>query len=64
MKNYISGEAEPFETGALPKLVEEELLGVYHHDGFWKPMDTLREKLELSEYALMATPPWLEGITH
>jgi len=59
VKNYISGSEEPFETGALPKLVKEKLLGVYHHEGFWKPMDTLREKNELSALAMTESPPWL-----
>lgn len=62
VEKYIAGLAEPFETGALPRLVEDGQLGVYYHEGFWKPMDTLREKEELSSFAVSATPPWLEGI--
>jgi glucose-1-phosphate cytidylyltransferase len=58
--NYISGPAEPFETGALPRLVAEKNLGVYHHEGFWQPMDTLREKQDLARLAELKTPPWLE----
>lgn len=58
----ITGPMDPFETGALPKLVGQKQLGVYHHEGFWKPMDTLREKQELSNFALAANPPWLEGV--
>lgn len=64
VKNYITGPTDPFETGALPKLVEKKLLGVYHHEGFWKPMDTLRENQELTQHALSSNPPWLEGITN
>jgi len=59
---YVAGPAEPFETGALPRLVKDRQLGVYYHEGFWKPMDTLREKEELSSFAVSGTPPWLEGI--
>jgi glucose-1-phosphate cytidylyltransferase len=62
VQSYISGPDEPFETGALPKLVNEKKLGVYHHEGFWKPMDTLREKQELTLYSNQVVPPWLEGI--
>lgn len=62
VSKLISGPADPFETGALPKLVSQKQLGVYHHEGFWKPMDTLREKQELSKFSLEATPPWLEGL--
>ena len=60
VKDYIHGAGEPFETGAMPKLVQEGNLGVYYHEGFWKPMDTLREKQELCKFAEMKTPPWLE----
>jgi glucose-1-phosphate cytidylyltransferase len=62
VSSYITGPSEPFETGALPRLVKERELGVYHHEGFWKPMDTLREKEELSNFAASAAPPWLDGI--
>ena len=53
---------EPFETGALPRLVKENQLMAYHHEGFWQPMDTLREKQELARYSEEVPPPWLKGI--
>jgi glucose-1-phosphate cytidylyltransferase len=59
---YISGDSEPFESGALPKLVSEGELMAYYHDDFWQPMDTLREKQELAKLASKVTPPWLKGI--
>ena len=59
---YISGDSEPFESGALPMLVSEGELMAYYHDDFWQPMDTLREKQELAKLALSQTPPWLGGI--
>jgi glucose-1-phosphate cytidylyltransferase len=34
----------------------------YHHKGFWKPMDTLREKNELSEMAFSGSAPWLDDL--
>ncbi|CAN1484408.1 GCD1 Nucleoside-diphosphate-sugar pyrophosphorylase involved in lipopolysaccharide biosynthesis/translation initiation factor 2B, gamma/epsilon subunits (eIF-2Bgamma/eIF-2Bepsilon) [Candidatus Nanopelagicaceae bacterium] len=57
--NYVHDDSEPFESGALPRLVKENQLMAYHHDDFWQPMDTLREKQELSKYATMPIPPWL-----
>ena len=51
---------EPFETGAMPRLVKEGQLACYQHDGFWQPMDTLRERNELNKLAKLETPPWLE----
>jgi glucose-1-phosphate cytidylyltransferase len=37
-------------------------LSAYHHEGFWQPMDTLREKQELAKMALSGKPPWLFDI--
>jgi len=59
VSNYIKGDSEPLETGALPRLVSEDQLMAFEHDGFWQPMDTLREKLDLSRLATQSPPPWL-----
>ena len=56
---YISNPNEPFETGALPRLVQESQLSAFHHEGFWQPMDTLREKQVLEKLALADKPVWL-----
>lgn len=57
---YVQGDQEPFETGALPRLVKESQLMAYQHEGFWQPMDTLRERQELSKFASLENPPWLK----
>jgi glucose-1-phosphate cytidylyltransferase len=49
VKDYILSNEEPFETGALPRLVNNKQLMSYHHHGFWQPMDTLREKRILED---------------
>ena len=59
---YIEDDMEPFESGALPRMVSSSDLSAYHHPDFWQPMDTLREKQELAKYALAGNPPWLIGI--
>jgi glucose-1-phosphate cytidylyltransferase len=56
---FVSSNDEPFEAGALPRLVEDSQLMAYHHYGFWQPMDTLREKHELEKFANSSQPPWL-----
>ena len=60
--DLVYEDSEPFESGALPRLVEEDQLMAYHHQDFWQPMDTLREKQELAKYAQQLPPPWLKGI--
>ena len=59
VSGYIHELSEPFETGALPRLVAEKQLVSYHHNGFWQPMDTLREKHDLEKLALLNPPSWL-----
>ena len=61
---YIDSIDEPFETGALVRLANESQLMAYQHEGFWQPMDTLRERNELEKLALTDTPPWLGGISN
>lgn len=57
---YILSDDEPFETGAIPRLVKDGQLMSFEHHGFWQPMDTLREKHELSKLAQQPIPPWLK----
>ncbi len=59
---YIHALSEPFESGALPRLVEEQQLMAFHHNGFWQPMDTLREKQDLEKLALLNPPSWMAGL--
>lgn len=57
---YVLSDSEPFETGALPRLVQGNELMSYHHSGFWQPMDTLREKQDLIKYVESGQIPWLK----
>ena len=60
VSNYVESVHEPFESGALVKLSSESQLMAYHHEGYWQPMDTLREKRDLEKSAELIIPPWLE----
>lgn len=57
--DFVTADYEPFETGALPRLVELNNLMAFEHEGFWQPMDTLREKKDLAALALEVVPPWM-----
>ena len=59
---FVHDLNEPFESGAIPRLVEIEQLMSFHHNGFWQPMDTLREKHDLEKLAVLNPPAWLNGI--
>ena len=56
----ILDATEPLETGVLPRLAKMGELMAFDHYGFWKPMDTLREKEELDLLSKMNPKPWLD----
>lgn len=45
------GENIPLERGLLPKLAGKSQLNAYLHEGFWKCMDTPKDKVEFDELA-------------
>ncbi|MBK5241003.1 glucose-1-phosphate cytidylyltransferase [Clostridium sp.] len=47
--DYIKDDRTVFEKEPLENLAKENKLNAYKHKGFWKPMDTLRDKNELDE---------------
>lgn len=56
---FIKDDSTLFETGPLPWLANKNELAAFQHEGFWQPMDTLREKEMLDSLALETVPPWL-----
>lgn len=55
----IPGDGSSFEIDVMPKLASEGSLAAFEHEGFWQPMDTLRERNLLAALAISSTPPWL-----
>lgn len=49
MFDYIECDSTIFEREPLKNLAKENQLSAYKHKGFWKPMDTLRDKNELEK---------------
>lgn len=56
--DYIDGDSMPWERDPLEKLASENELTVFKHDGFWLPMDTLRDKHELEDLWNSGKAPW------
>ena len=48
--DYIAGDSTVWEREPMERLASEGQLGVYFHDGFWQPMDTLRDKNHLERF--------------
>jgi glucose-1-phosphate cytidylyltransferase len=47
-----------FEQEPLQRLVHASQLAAFSHDGFWQPMDTLRDKLVLNALWDTGRAPW------
>jgi len=56
--DYIDNDNSIWEQGPMQKLAQEEQMSVYFHDGFWQPMDTLREKYLLQDLWESNKAPW------
>lgn len=56
--NYIEGDKTVFEEHTLPALAEKGQLKAYIHNGFWKPMDSKKEKDSLEAMWNTGNAPW------
>ncbi|EOW9219801.1 glucose-1-phosphate cytidylyltransferase [Vibrio cholerae] len=56
--DYIDGDSCVWEQYPLNQLAEEGELMAYEHQGFWQPMDTLRDKVYLEELWQSGNAPW------
>ena len=56
--DYIAGESTVWENEPLERLAAEGHLCGYRHDGFWQPMDTLRDKKLLEDLWRSGKAPW------
>ena len=57
--DYITdGDATIWERQPLSTLALDGQLSAYRHRGFWLPMDTLRDRVELENHWRRGTAPW------
>ena len=56
--DYIIDDTTTWEHEPLEKIAQDNQLNAYKHQGFWKPMDTLRDKLELENLWQSGKSPW------
>ena len=56
--DYIEDDDTIFEKEPLENMSKDAKLNSYRHYGFWRPMDTLRDKNELSELWNQNKAPW------
>lgn len=56
--DLIEGDNTVWEKYPLETLARTGQLMPFFHKGFWQPMDTLRDKLQLEEYWNSGNAPW------
>lgn len=56
--NYIEDDATVWEQEPLSRLADDGQLMAYEHEGFWQPMDTLRDKNHLQMLWEAGSAPW------
>lgn len=56
--DYIDGDKTIWEREPMETLAQEGQISAFQHQGFWHPMDTLRDKLKLEELWSSNKAPW------
>ena len=56
--DYLDGDEDSLEAGALERLAQDRQLAAFRHDSFWQCMDTLRDKRYLEALWRENRAPW------
>jgi glucose-1-phosphate cytidylyltransferase len=56
--DYINDDSTVWEQEPLKNLARDGMLSAFKHEGFWHPMDTLRDKNVLEELWQIGEAPW------
>jgi len=54
----IDDDRTSWEAESLTKIAKAGGLHAYRHEGFWQPMDTLRDKVQLEQLWTAGAAPW------
>lgn len=55
---YLGDGSQMLETGPYEKLAKEGEMMAFRHNGFWSPMDTMRDKIVLEDLWNSGNAPW------
>jgi glucose-1-phosphate cytidylyltransferase len=58
--NYIKDDQTSWESEPLANLAKDNQLVAYKHYGFWRPMDTQRDKIQLNDLCNSNKAPWIK----
>ena len=58
--NYLQGDMDDiqWEKKPLLEIASDKQLAAFRHYGFWKPMDALRDRIELEQLWLTGKAKW------
>ncbi|HAZ11712.1 MAG: glucose-1-phosphate cytidylyltransferase [Bdellovibrionales bacterium GWA2_49_15] len=56
--NYLDDDTNILEKGPLEGLARDRQLMAFHHEGFWQPMDTIRDRDFLNSLWNSGSSPW------
>lgn len=56
--DYIEGDSTIWEKQPMEKIAGDGQMSAFNHEGFWKPMDTLRDKHELESDWINGEAKW------
>ena len=56
--DYIAGDETLWEKEPMENLARDGQMASYLHHGFWRPMDTLRDKINLEDLWNSGKAPW------
>jgi glucose-1-phosphate cytidylyltransferase len=56
--DFIHDDKSIWERDSMEKITAAGEMAAYKHNGYWKPMDTLRDKQELDKEWNSGTAPW------
>lgn len=61
--DYIAADETIWEREPMERLTDEGQLMAYRHEGFWQPMDTIREKQLLESLWQSGKAPWVMDLS-
>lgn len=56
--DYLDGDSSILELAPLQSIAQNDELRAFKHDGFWHPMDTVRDRNHLEKLWQSNTAPW------
>jgi glucose-1-phosphate cytidylyltransferase len=56
--DYITNDSTIWEKEPLEQLAKNKNLAAYRHQGFWQPLDTLRDKNQIEQLWSKGNAPW------